>query len=80
LENHHLSTTFKILKKVECNLFTSWKDKDYQMFRKLMINNILATDMKEHFNFMNIFDIKLNKQNYDLNTFCNFIKEKEFLN
>lgn len=71
LENHHLTATFKILKKEECNLFSSLNDKDYQIFRKLMINNILATDMKEHFNFMNIFDIKVNKQHYDLSKFCN---------
>ena len=37
----------------------------------MMISNILATDMKEHFSLMGHFESKLKKDNYDYPKFCN---------
>jgi len=55
LEQHHAAYTFRILKKDSCNIFANVKADDYKELRKLMIANILATDMKEHFDFMKEF-------------------------
>jgi len=55
LEQHHAAYTFKILQKESCNIFSNVKPDDYKELRKLMISNILATDMKEHFDFMKSF-------------------------
>lgn len=49
LENHHIATTFKILMKEGRNMITTSDDKEFRLLRRCVIENILATDMKEHF-------------------------------
>lgn len=44
LEQHHIAKTFKILRSDETNVLKNFSIKEYQDIRKLMINNILATD------------------------------------
>jgi len=56
LEQHHAAVTFKILSKETCNIFSKIKEVDYKELRKLMIGNILATDMKVHFEVMSSFN------------------------
>jgi len=56
LEQHHAAVTFKILSKETCNIFSRIKDSDYKELRKLIISNILATDMKVHFEVMSSFN------------------------
>lgn len=44
---------------------------DYVRFRKIVINNILATDMKEHFTLLHNFEVKVEQNNYDARQLCN---------
>ena len=46
LENHHASATFKILCNENYNIFADLSDDIFKSVRKLVITNILATDMK----------------------------------
>ncbi len=48
LENLHIFLLFKILKKPECNIINELKKEDYNIFRKRVIEAILATDMFFH--------------------------------
>ena len=52
LENHHVSSTFKILSKEKCNILEKVSDEQYKTIRKFAISNILATDMKRHFELL----------------------------
>ncbi len=56
LENHHAAVTFKVLSKETSNIFSTILGEDYKQLRKLVIANILATDMKVHFDVMNAFN------------------------
>ena len=51
LENHHSSLTFRLLHRSDINLLDNLTDADYAIFRKVVINNILATDMGRHSEF-----------------------------
>jgi len=55
LEQHHAAYTFNILSKESSNIFGSIKGEDAKELRKMLIANILATDMKEHFDMMKTF-------------------------
>ena len=46
LEQHHIATTLKIVRKKECNIFVNLKFEKIQEIRKCFISNILATDIK----------------------------------
>lgn len=48
LENYHIFMIFKILKKTECNIVCTLKKDDYNVFRKRIIETIIATDMFYH--------------------------------
>jgi len=56
LEHHHAAVTFKILSKETSNIFATIQGEDYKQLRKLIIANILATDMKVHFDVMSSFN------------------------
>ena len=56
LEQHHAAVTFKILTKETSNIFSNIKGEDYKQLRKLIISNILATDMKVHFDVISAFN------------------------
>jgi len=56
LEQHHAAVTFKILSKETSNIFSNIKGEDYKQLRKLIISNILATDMKVHFDVISAFN------------------------
>ena len=62
LENHHCSVTFKILSKKNSNILSGVSKEKYLIMRKNIISNILATDMKKHFDTLKNFDVKF--QNY----------------
>ena len=65
LENHHLSTTFKILQLPTSNIFEKMERSDFIYLRKLMINNILSTDMKEHFTILHNFELKIKENGFE---------------
>jgi cAMP-specific phosphodiesterase 4 len=48
LENHHLSTGFKLLRQDGCNIFENLTKDDWQKLRKLCVDIVLATDMSKH--------------------------------
>lgn len=68
LENHHLSTTFRILQIPQSNIFAQMEKSDFQYLRKSMINNILSTDMKEHFTILHKFELKMKEANFNKET------------
>lgn len=53
------------MKKEKCDFLSRLESQQFQLFRKLVVTNILATDMKEHFEYQNKFE-----------AFCNEIKDK----
>lgn len=57
LEQHHLAVTFKTLHKDEYNILKNVDKQSYLEIRKFMINNILATDIKEHFTNIKKFEM-----------------------
>lgn len=48
LENYHISLTFRILKRSECNWFKTFTKAEQRYLRQTMIDIVLATDMKFH--------------------------------
>eukprot|EP00195_Chlamydomonas_chlamydogama_P016231 CAMPEP_0202895694 /NCGR_PEP_ID=MMETSP1392-20130828/4846_1 /ASSEMBLY_ACC=CAM_ASM_000868 /TAXON_ID=225041 /ORGANISM="Chlamydomonas chlamydogama, Strain SAG 11-48b" /LENGTH=1234 /DNA_ID=CAMNT_0049580803 /DNA_START=259 /DNA_END=3963 /DNA_ORIENTATION=- len=48
-ENHHVAATFALLRKPGNNVLEHMNKSEYQKLRKLMIELVLATDMKQHF-------------------------------
>jgi len=65
LEQHHIATTFKILKKEEFNIVKNIAKSDYLIFRKNVISNILYTDNKEHFKNLKNFEEQF-KETYEV--------------
>ncbi|CDJ64413.1 hypothetical protein, conserved [Eimeria necatrix] len=55
LENFHSSLTFRVLADPSCNLFTLLSDAEVREVRSKIIDLILATDMRTHFEFLNRF-------------------------
>ena len=49
LENHHLAVAFKLLKDPNCNFLENMEPAQTKAFRRMMIDNVLATDMSKHF-------------------------------
>eukprot|EP00891_Asterochloris_glomerata_P000667 jgi/Astpho2/667/e_gw1.00013.90.1_t len=59
LENHHLATSFKVLQRKDCNFLKRMpKDKQGRL-RKMVIEMVLATDMKQHCLILSRFQSKL---------------------
>jgi hypothetical protein len=55
LENHHAAAAFSLLRKPEYNFLAALSKADQARFRKLVIDLVLATDMKQHFHFKSQF-------------------------
>ena len=52
LENHHLAGAFSVMRLPECNFMDSMTNDSVETFRRLTIDMVLATDMKQHFNIL----------------------------
>ncbi|EAR83084.2 3',5'-cyclic-nucleotide phosphodiesterase (macronuclear) [Tetrahymena thermophila SB210] len=64
LEQHHLATTFKIMKQsLDYNILQNLEPITYNQVRRSMISNILYTDIKQHFKL--ILDFETQWKNYD---------------
>lgn len=61
LENHHAATAFKLLKRVELNIFESLETEDFNIFRTIVIELILMTDPKHHFSHLSKFKKRVQK-------------------
>ncbi|ESS29717.1 3'5'-cyclic nucleotide phosphodiesterase domain-containing protein [Toxoplasma gondii GAB2-2007-GAL-DOM2] len=55
LENFHSALTFRVLGRHDCNVFAYLSDEEFKHVRANMIDLILATDMKTHFDFLSRF-------------------------
>ncbi|KXZ47713.1 hypothetical protein GPECTOR_33g595 [Gonium pectorale] len=55
LENHHLAAAFTLLKKPEYAFLAHLPKADMDRLRKMVIELVLATDMKQHFAIMSHF-------------------------
>ena len=64
LENHHVSTGFKVGK--ELKVFNKMERDDYKKFRQLVIIMVLGTDMSKHFQSLGKFKGKFERENTDL--------------
>ncbi len=60
LENHHCFQTFKLLRKESCNIFSEMNKEDFGVFRKIVIELILMTDPKNHFEQLKEFKSRVN--------------------
>ncbi|GFQ70179.1 hypothetical protein TNCT_90421 [Trichonephila clavata] len=49
LENHHVSTAFRLMREEDCNILAHLSNEEYKEFRSLVIDMVLATDMSSHF-------------------------------
>ncbi|KAF5827146.1 hypothetical protein DUNSADRAFT_1247 [Dunaliella salina] len=55
LENHHLAAAFLLLKQPSYNFLSSMPKPSFDRLRKLVIELVLATDMKQHFAIVSHF-------------------------
>lgn len=57
LENHHCTTTFRILRNLDVNIFSELPSNEFRdVFRPLIYTLILNTDMTQHFAMLKEFD------------------------
>lgn len=59
LENYHLYESFKLLANPACNILCKLQKEEYRIFRKRMIECILATDMSNHFKILTTLKSKV---------------------
>jgi len=65
LENMHISESFSIINTYsDCNIFEGMEKNDYKIFRKQMIECVLATDMANHKNYLDLMKNKFLKEDY----------------
>ena len=49
LENMHCSLSFDLLLRGSNNFTSDWSEEQFSLFRKIFIQSVLSTDMKQHF-------------------------------
>mmetsp|Transcript_30321 Transcript_30321/g.85696 ORF Transcript_30321/g.85696 Transcript_30321/m.85696 type:complete len:505 (+) Transcript_30321:404-1918(+) len=59
LENHHLRTSFQLMRRPEYNFISHLDTDQYRSLRSLVIDLVLATDMKRHFDILSQFQVGL---------------------
>ncbi|GFH09279.1 phosphodiesterase, partial [Haematococcus lacustris] len=62
LENHHLAAAFTLLRCEDLNFLSHLTKPDYMQLRKMIIDLVLATDMKSHFNLVGQFNTMRRQQ------------------
>jgi hypothetical protein len=55
LENHHISSAWRLLLQPECNFLDSVSEEVYSGIRDMTIDLVLSTDMQHHFNIVSRF-------------------------
>lgn len=55
LENHHLAAAFKLMRHPDFNFLAALPKAEFEKFRKVVIELVLATDMKQHFSILSHF-------------------------
>lgn len=51
----HASSLFKLIRKSGCNFFINASQDNFNSFRKIVIDMIIATDMTKHFELLTQF-------------------------
>ena len=77
LENFHISLTFKILKKDNCNIFNFLSKNEYSYVRKRMIELVLSTDMSFHSRIIALMKNRVENNNIKEGKNCEKIINKE---
>ena len=77
LENFHISLTFKILKKDNCNIFNFLSKNEYSYVRKRMIELVLVTDMSFHSRIIALMKNRVENNNIKEGENCEKIINKE---
>lgn len=52
LENHHLAVAFQLLQSENCDILDNFSRAERQLFRKMVIEMVLATDNAKHMNIL----------------------------
>ena len=55
LENHHISSAWRLLLRPECNILDGVSEDVYRGIRDMTIDLVLSTDMQHHFNIVSRF-------------------------
>eukprot|EP00795_Rhopilema_esculentum_P005879 gene5879-11206_t len=64
LENHHAAMAFKLTSKdSKSNILKNIESEDFKVLRQQIIDMIMATEMKQHFEHLSKFDNSLNNRN-----------------
>ena len=58
MEHHHLSASFTLLQDPTLDFLEGMSGKSRASFRKQVIEAVLATDMKQHFSLVSLFNTK----------------------
>ena len=58
LENHHLAGSFSVLRTPDCDFMTHMSDEAREIFRKMVIDMVLSTDMQSHFAIFSMFQVR----------------------
>jgi HD superfamily phosphohydrolase len=59
LENYHCSLTFQIIQKEKNNILKNMSKEDKNSFRKMLLNNVLATDLSKHYPIIKKFQMSV---------------------
>ncbi|CAD8060747.1 unnamed protein product [Paramecium primaurelia] len=67
LENHHAAVTLRLLNQDNYNILSGLNVEDLSIFRQTLVENILFTDIKQHFGLIKDFEqrVKESKDNQD---------------
>eukprot|EP00835_Amoeboradix_gromovi_P003845 NODE_271_length_12205_cov_0.703205.p1 type:complete len:719 gc:universal NODE_271_length_12205_cov_0.703205:5718-7874(+) len=62
LENHHVSTAFRLLKQEDSNFLINFTKQEMKQFRELVVEMVLATDMVQHMQLLTFFKNRINSE------------------
>lgn len=65
LENFHLSAAFEILLRPENNFLSELSESDWKLFRGIVIELVMATDMAHHYKILGKFKAKLQSGSFN---------------
>ncbi|GAX79173.1 hypothetical protein CEUSTIGMA_g6613.t1 [Chlamydomonas eustigma] len=58
MEHHHLAAAFALMKEDSCNFLQHMPVRQKSEMRKMVIEAVMATDMKQHFSLSSLFNTK----------------------
>jgi len=65
LENHHVASSYALLKMQQYNFLNKLGPDENEGIRKRMIHMVLSTDMSKHFSEIGTFKAKINSESFD---------------